>query len=216
MYSQKIPKSDKPRVEPYTIFNPHDRTDRDWSRLDQIQLVSIDPGSKNFAIRVEIRPWANKNIPIRSLLFERVDFSSPDNENSWDLHPNILRYLDSKRDILQQATVVIIEKQLSINYNAVRISQHVLTYFMILLKDKPTLPFIVEIDPKTKGKTLGAPKNITKPILKKWAVDKAKELCSHRGDIYSLSELNKKGKVDDLADTIVQAEALFIHLNWTH
>lgn len=214
MYSQKVAKRDKARAEPYTIFNPHDRSNRDWDNLSGIVVVSIDPGYRNLAIRVERRPWGNRDLPIEPLLFEVVDFGAQREGESWDLHPNILKYLEKNRRLLETASVVVVERQMAINYNAVRISQLLLTYFMMILRNKPNLPLILELDPKTKGKALGAPKSITKPALKKWATEKAREILTARGDVKSINQLNSSKKKDDLGDTIVQVEALFIHMRW--
>lgn len=217
MYHNKPPKGQKPRVEPYTIFNPHsvDLSRRDWNNIRELRTISIDPGEKNFAIRIEGRPFAS-NGGFVPYLFEKVNFSrTSEEDSSWSLFCDISRYLNQHRDKILGAHFVVVEKQLPVNYNAVRISQHVLTYFMEHLRDLPQLAIIVEVDPKTKGRILGAPPNLTKPLLKKWSAQKARDILTRRCDTKSLRILNAAGKKDDdLGDTVTQMEALAQHFGW--
>ena len=64
MYQKKIPKSQKPFGNEYTAYNPHsvDLEKRDWS--DKIQVISIDPGIRNLALRVESRGIKTNYQPI--------------------------------------------------------------------------------------------------------------------------------------------------------
>ena len=83
------------------------------------------------------------------------------------------------------------------------------------LKNMELLPSILEVDPKIKTQKLGAEKGLTKPEVKKWAIRKAYELLGIRSDDVAIGIINEamKSKKDDLADTIVQIEAVFAYYN---
>ena len=225
MYQRKTPKSEQPYKSVYVGHNPHTipLSERHWP--DRIRIISIDPGTTHYAIRVEERNIRNTG-PIITLHFDKVGLKKDEQELSADLvspvYSFITNYLDQYLDLFKTCHMVIVEKQLSINYRAVRMSQHTISYFMIHLKNiSPSLPMIFEIIPKLKGRELGVPPNLNERGLKLWAVEKARELLFERGDQKGLEVLNRKDPVtrrkekkDDLSDTVCQIEALFSHFNW--
>ncbi len=71
------------------------------------------------------------------------------------------------------------------------------------------MTLIVEVNPQLKGQQLGGPSGHNKPLLKQWAVNEAIRLFTMRNDEKSLQIINSITKKDDLADTVVQIEALF-------
>ena len=78
---------------------------------------------------------------------------------------------------------MLIERQLPTNYRAVRISQHIISYFLFHFKNlTPSLPMIFEVDSKLKGKQLGFSKHLNERGLKLWSVDYAKSLLVKRQD----------------------------------
>jgi hypothetical protein len=169
------------------------------------QIVSIDIGTKNYAIRVERR----KNGIVECLIFDKVDVSS-ENVNVCEVYQNVTDFLDGYTEILKSSKLILIEKQLKVNYKATRIMQHTLTYFALLLKHNNAK--IYEVDPKLKGKILGVPKGIKNKELKKWASSKARKILEERNEDFSLGVLNFfMKKQDDLADTICQIEAFLIY-----
>jgi hypothetical protein len=115
-------------------------------------------------------------------------------------------------DYYKEADLIIIERQMPYNYKAVRISQHVISYFISfyrhLITNKDVL--IVEVDAKLKSKALCGPKGMTDRDVKKWAIEKATELLEMRNDSVSLAILGKESKKDDLADVVCQVEAFCI------
>ncbi len=200
----KIPKSQLPTPSKYIEYYYHQKpkTERKWPNY--INVLSIDPGRVNLAIRIE--RW-NINGNISPILFTKLDLEEDDN-----ISPYIssLNFLNENKKLLLDIHIMVIEQQLPFNYKCVRISQHLISYFMTLTTNIDLLPSIYEISSKLKGEYLGAPKSINDKDLKKWAVVKATEILQARGDKYSLEILDKVGKKkDDLADTVVQVEALF-------
>ena len=130
------------------------------------------------------------------------------------LYLYITNFLDQYLSIIKESHIMIIERQLPTNYRAVRISQHVISYFLIHFKDLPQLPMIFEIDPKLKGRELGASKHLNARGIKIWSVEFAQSLLTKRKDWDGLQLMNKIKKKDDLADTLCQIEALFSFNGW--
>ena len=202
MFRPKTNKAQPTDKEPYVIypFHSQDINNRNWQ--NNYRIISIDPANKNFAIRVEER----LTYPT-TLLFKRLSLS--DNNDLTSVYQTLTYFLDQYLELFLTCHLVIVERQLPTNYRAVRISQHVISYFMLRLKDQPLLPIIIEINPKLKSKQLLAPSSLNDRGIKKWAIEKAIELLTSRSDIVGLNIINKERKKDDLADTVVQIEAFF-------
>lgn len=218
MYQKKTPKSQLPESNEFTAYNPHTIAlqNRDWPEV--IQVVSIDPGIRNLALRIESRGIRN-NYPIKTVVFDKLHIKEEDRKligNVDQLYLLITNFLDQYLQIFKACHIMIIERQMTINYRAVRISQHILSYFLFHFKNiSPSLPMIFEIDPKLKGRELGVSKHLNERGLKLWAVEKCKEIMVKRQDYVGLEILEKhKKKADDLSDTTIQIEALFSFHGW--
>lgn len=220
MYHQrKVPKLQSPDKNEYTVYNPHtiDLSKRETG--DVVKVISIDPGIRNLAIRVESRGITSNNYPIKTILFEKLKITEDDRRlagNNDQLYFLMTQFLDKYRELFKTCNFLVIERQLPINYKAVRISQHIITYFLILFKDRmPLLPVVYEVDPKLKGRELGASKHLNERGIKQWSVDCAKALFTKRQDYDALKILQKnKSKSDDLADVCTQTEAFFSFQGW--
>lgn len=210
-------KKQKKVILPYTLYYPHTLpiSNRLWKQ-PYIQFCSIDPALKNLAIRIERRyddnlivclhtdnicPWLLKSIHDG---YHEVEINL--------IYNNINTYLDNLMALLLDCHYILIERQLYQNFNVDRIGQHIRSYFLIKLTNAPLCPSILEIDPKLKGRQLGAGK-LPKYELKKWSIQKATELSQQRGDIYTLNLLKKHKKKDDLADVLCQIEAFCSYQN---
>lgn len=207
-FSVKMKVSEKPDTEPYTLYYPHSVpvSSRNWTQ-DYYQLVSIDPATKNFAFRIERR---YHNGRIITLAFDKVSIENK-NPEFCETYENLTKFLDQFREHYPLCHFIVLERQMADNYKTTRIAQHTISYFSFLLRNMPLLPAVVEVDPKLKGKILRAPRGITQTQLKAWAIEKAIELINKRKDGEAFSVLKKYSrKMDDLADTICQVEALFI------
>lgn len=151
--------------------------------------------------------------------------------------PVVERYLPQLQPDSETNTkvVLVIERQLPDNYKLVRIQQHVMTIFESVLGHYRDFS-IVEIPARLKSKQNGADPNIKAHALKTWSIDAARMLFARRRDEAGILSLTKKRvvtqrknkakladtaaqasavaepmlpaqKVDDLADTVNQAEA---------
>ena len=224
MYQRKTPKSESELKGVYIAHNPHTipLENRKWENM--IRVISVDPGITHYAIRVEERSIKNPG-PIKTLLFDKVGLKKEEQELNKDLvnpwFSYISNFLDQHIALFKTCHMVIIEKQLPVNYRAVRMSQHTLTYFMIHMKNISTLPMFFEVDPKLKGRELGATPHLNDRGIKLWAVEKARELLMDRNDKEGLAVLDRKDpktkrkeKKDDLSDTVCQIEAMFSVFGW--
>lgn len=191
-------------------FHNYSRSADHW-KDDYIQFGSFDPGVVNFGVRVERRyhsgPYAGK---ITSLLYDRVKPVNVEPKKVRTIYSSMTEYLSSHDEELRGCHIFVIERQMAVNYQSVRMQQHVQSYLMTTYKNSPLLPIIVEIDAKAKLHKLGCPTHFNKNGYKKWSEVKAAELLKLRGDTDSYNKLAKAGKKDDLADVVCQIEALCV------
>ena len=202
-----IPKSQLPDLKlKYVEHYWHDKPkeERKWNE-NFIQIVSVDPASKNLAINISRKYINGMTTPV---LFTKIDLTVNDTQSEYDY---LLKFLESHRSLLLQTHVYCIERQLPQNYKMVRIAQHLITYIMTICLNNHLLPSIYEIDTKLKGQYLKVKKS---DDVKKIGIDHAIELLTLRNDKWSLNVLNSNKKKDDLADVIIQVEALFKELNY--
>lgn len=214
MYHNKITNIADEFKQHYICYNPHSDGKalniKEYMKINgsKINTLSIDPGSRNFAIRKQCRINDGGILNIVPLLFERVDMKN----NVGNIIECVHGYLEKNYEkYFKDCHLIIVEKQMAVNYTTVRISQAVITYFMTKMANNSLHSVIIEIGPKMKGDLLGAGK-LTKLQLKQWAVDKAIEILTARGDTQSLEVLRRHNKRDDLADAVLQEEAAMIML----
>lgn len=223
MFRSKIPKSQRPPKTPYTAYNPHSRslTERKWNQ-GYYRVVSIDPSGrsgKNFGFRVEQRPGPGDYGNITADLFIRYSIQignvEPEDECLCKKYDLLTNFLDENLSLFLTSHIILIERQLPENYSAVRFSQHILSYFLIKLKDTELLPLILEVDSKLKIRQLGIPSGLPKKEYKTRLIEKAKELLRMRGDIEGVKFIEKsKIKADDICDCVCQIEAIFSYFKW--
>jgi len=214
MYKEKVPKTQAPDKSNYTIHHCHS-TDKpiEWNnRKDYFRIMSIDPGKKNFCFRIELRNSETEEIITE--VFEKIDLIGDQNHDRVIIDyigRNVISILNKYINLILNCHIVIIERQLQINYKMVRFSQHVISYLMMILRDNSLKTVILEIDSKLKTKQLGATKGLGKKEIKTWAIEKAYAILNERNDTKSIKIMDKaqKSKKDDLADTVIQIEAVF-------
>lgn len=210
-FGLKISKAEEPDKTPYTVYYPHTRphTDRQWTQ-EYLQLISIDPGRKNYAFRIERRYHNGWITPVAFAKGDMPISTVEGDTTTTTIYQALTAFLNQYQQFYQDCHYIIIERQLPQNYKATRIAQHTISYFSLRLENAPLLPAIIEVSPQLKGKILGAPRGLPNKELKKWAVDTAHALLRTRKDDFSLRVLTGVSKKDDLSDTVCQAEALFI------
>lgn len=214
-FHRKINKTERPDVTPYTLnwchsvpFEPVD-----WSKYEYIQTVSIDPARKHYGFRIERRYQNGIIVPIA---FDKVVTEYKEEKGRMTIsytNKVVNFFLSQYNEYYDDCHIVYVERQLPQNYKVVRVMQQTLSFFESRLKDNRLLSHIYEVDPKLKGKILGAPKGLKEGALKSWSVQVGMSLLVKRQDAYSIWRLNTcKSKLDDLCDTICQAEAMAVEL----
>jgi hypothetical protein len=186
----------------YLIYS----TNQDLGSLQKNEInyiVSLDPAMKNFAVGIEERKWGEKGSSIALFKFA-VRTIATDRCQSFCL--DFIKEMDECAEWWPHIHLVILENQMKVNSNASRIAQHALTYFLFRCPNA----IVVEINPKLKGRILGAPK-LKYSELKKWSIGEARKILAERNDAFGLGKL-RKGKLDDLADVICETEAFMEYL----
>ncbi len=181
-----------------------------------IQICSVDPGNRNLGIRIEKRyKDIDNKIKIDPIFFKNIDLG----KNFYDFFSNINAELNRIHDILCRCNYFIVEKQVRKNYNCIRISQHILTYFIIISENSELHPVVFEVDPKEKvdylkiKKVKGMKRSERKEIVKGKTIEIALYLLTLGKDSRSIEIINNSVKKDDLCDTIYQIEYYLIKNN---
>lgn len=209
-FRHKVPKSQQPSKAPFTLFTPAGA----WTNARTgIQVCSVDPARKNYAIRIEKWLPSGRIVPVaftKVSVQEEADPEIPDSVCA--TFANITALLDGYAPLLAECHIFVVERQLPQNYFACRYAQHTLTYFMTRYAGGVLRPTILEVDPKFKTKALGAPKGLNEKQIKAWTISYARPCLAARGDGWSIAVMNRTPKKqDDLADTVCQVLALFVY-----
>jgi len=217
-------KSEEDYTTPYTTEWIHtlSRVDSDKLRVkrDYTKFVSIDPGTRNFAIRIEARGKIHGvERAVKPLYYAVWDIATDkqckiDPNVPVETYRNLIAKFEEIKEMIMDVDIIVIERQLPINFKSALMMHSASMIFSMWLKDSPYYPVIYKVCPKLKGRMLGAPRKISKDELKAWAVVKATELLTHQGDTWSIEVINSTKKADDLSDTVVQLEALLMF--WGH
>jgi hypothetical protein len=191
----------------YSVINPH-TVEQSEVEDNFLIAVFIDPGIKNCAIRCV--KYNFKERKIETLLQVKYDFTQGDSDN---YYVNSVTYLDSIYKYLKNSHWIVIECQMSFAYDNIRISQHIISYMIIKLKNKGFYPYIIEINSKVKSKFDDAPKKMKKKELKIYCRDKAIQILEDRGDFETANLIRNAKKADDHGDTVCYDEWWRLHLN---
>ena len=211
MFQPKATKSQLPDSGDYTVHWCHQQPYQPKVYGDNVNIFSSDPGETHFAIRYSTRTPTG----VINRLFLKVDLGqAATNPNGVSLiYLTLHNFLNQHRTLLEQADLVIIERQLPINYNMVRLSQAILSYFMEILRDKPSLPLIVEISSTLKTRLLDAPKGLNESQRKKWSETFGIVMLICQKDWTSLEyidhiavQVGKFSKINDLTDAVLMEE----------
>lgn len=202
--------------------------------IEEIELTEIDElpiVPKNARYKIDGTPTEQFQIVIdkicnsgQRILHENVDLTNNCTKGSYldpETFHNMTDVLDHYKQYWDQTDIFIIEQQMSFGKNrntmALKLGQHCYSYFAI---NYNRFKKIIDFPAYHKTQILGAPKTMTKtkkgkiswkavdkPARKKWSIDKATSILAERGDFKGMSDMVSKGKKDDYADTLCQAQA---------
>lgn len=214
MYQQKVPKKDKQETSSYTIHassvNGTPLQILSSLTCGYVNTVSIDPATDNCGFRIET--WIGGQYP-KTIYVDKVKFDRDErNDGTLGLVSSVIKYLNQFKEQFKHVHIFALERQMAINYNAIRVAYTMISYFTNLIYSGEMLSeaqFIVEINPQLKGKILGAPKGCDKRTLKQWAVDYTLSDVRISNDVLLWNKINELRKKDDICDTYVQLRAFF-------
>lgn len=187
---------------PFCEFNPHEKP-APVIKNDNIIVTSIDPGIVNCGVYVCCYNLKEKTH--KSLFLARLTFNQ--SENYYIESMKQFERLEKENGFFSASHYIVIESQMTISYDNTRLCQHLITYFMHTMKNKGSLPLVIEITSQAKTRLLGCPKKLTKYQYKKWAAEKAVELLEDRGEECEekyVQSIMTNSKKDDKSDAICQ------------
>lgn len=161
----------------------------DFSTLKTYHCLSIDPGIKNFCIRVE---RVGKRVSTVSMDLIHLK------KRTYDDIAMILNGYN-----LAKVRLVVIEKQLVQSVKMANIAKNVISYCVCRLN-----AIVIEVDAKLKCKLFDCPPGTKGKALDDWEIDKATKLLKKEGDCYGLECINDSDKKDDKAVTALQSKAV--------
>ena len=172
------------------------------------RIVAFDIGRVNFAYYVE---EVDEKGESKCIQHGKWDISGGEKKGlSNQTRLNLIERLDYIRDdVLEGCTDFVIEMQFNSRYGgqanitAIKISEVLLTYLLMEFPKRTILLF----PSRYKTQLLGAPKKMTKPQRKKWAVDKADEILNARDEKEQLFLLRAYKKRDDVSDCVIMCQA---------
>ncbi len=218
MFPKKPGKKELPDKGPYTYhpIQEHAGKTRNWNQ-GYYRVVSIDPAEIDLAFRIEKRDYDGVNV--KTEVFVKWDMSmystAYTNTDTSYIYSHLMGELDKYTDLFKETHLVLIERQMAINFRMVRFSMCLISYFLRKMRKGIYLPMIYEIDSQLKSKQLGAPKGFRGVQLKEWGIEVSLHILEYRRDTISYNIIkNEKsvGKKDDLADTVIQIEAFFKYM----
>jgi hypothetical protein len=172
-----------------------------------VQIMAIDPGIKNCGVRIE-RRWSSGHV--ETVMLARLNFLISDGPPTDTMYyKNSINVLKNYLPIMELCQYILIESQLPINYDMVRMSSHIISYLMSQLANKGCRPLIFEVDTYFKSRILNAPPKMSKPELKKWCKNYALKLLEERKDVETSKVLRELSKGDDAGDVICYCEGFY-------
>lgn len=207
-FNKKSPVSPKP---PYILFNPHSERPCVAAVDGLIYITVIDPGTVNCCIRCSsYNPTNGMSKTLTQCLINFTSSSTPDGTTFY--YDVSLKLLEPFIPYFINSHYIGIESQLSINYDMVRMGQHLTTYIMCNVRNKGHRPLILELDSHLKTRLLNAPPKMTKPQRKKWAHEIGIKFLEASGEINVANMLRGCSKGDDHGDTICYEKVIILIL----
>ena len=124
---------------PFNAFNPHDY-ESPVLRNENMIITSIDPG-------INTKTNAKK-----SLYLARLEFNKSTDHYTESIRK--FQELEEKHSYFSSSHYIVIESQMALSYHNTRMGQHLLTFFMTMLKNRGNRPIIIELNSQSKKRLL--------------------------------------------------------------
>lgn len=194
---------EKGNKNPYSELNPH-TLEAPVMRNDNIIVTSIDPGIVNCGIYT--CAYNTKDNTHKSIFLKKMKFSGGENHFLESLSQ--FEELENEKKLFSSSHYIVIESQMAVNYDLVRMGQHIISYLITKTRNKGNRPLIIEIDSQQKTKSWNDyPKGLTKYQYKVWCTKKAIALLEERKSEYEkdyIYILKSAPKSDDMGDSVAQ------------
>ena len=201
---RKFSKNSKKKSSPYAEFNPH-TVESPVMRNKNIIITSIDPGIVNCGIYTAA--YDTETLKIKSIYLEKLVFNREGNHYLDSLKQ--LLELEDNHKIFSSSHYIIIESQMTVNYDLVRMGQHLISFFLTKLKNQGNRPLVIEISNQAKTQLIDEkkPKGLTKYQYKKWCTEQAIVFLNEKGGEEEkdyIHKLETSKKKDDMGDSVCQ------------
>lgn len=176
------------------VYNFHDLPSP-LGEEKNINAVFIDPGTKNCGFRA-----VNMNNGSISTYFHDLIHFAKKGESFSESMKGAVNFVNDMKLIFTDAHYIVIERQMSFNYDLTRMSQHLISCIAMITKDTGNRPLIVEIDSRLKSASFDRDRVGT--TTKKLGIDAARRICEEREDFETLQLINSHKKKDDICDVL--------------
>jgi len=164
------------------------------------KVLAFDIGGENFAWSIVMIP--QEDCLLTQCIVEQFDLVS------LGTYVRLHEYLKEKKNIFGTCEYILIEQQMKINIKALKMSQHVLAFFLIFFPEKTVLEF----SSHHKTRTFGLTQQSTKKERKKFSILKVQEILKLDPVMEEMFGLYKKK--DDIADCILMCLAYAHRNHW--
>jgi hypothetical protein len=123
---------------------------------------------------------------------------------------HVSTWLDAEwNSVLHKCDYIAIEQQLPVNHVATKISYHVYSSLVEKFVRKghmysDAFQRVYLFNSIHKTRIFGAPKGMTKPMRKKWCIERAMSILQHLGQTECYSDIWAMTKRDDVCDAVCQ------------
>lgn len=235
MYQKKVSKREK---RDNSLVQSHDNIllytrnhDSEYWQRDHYIILSIDPGSVSFGIRLEKRlrtqiipleaPGSYKPIGKGITIYMRRWILAENDQVPMNIRRGALyERLDwlftsvEYSSYIRNCSIFIIESQLAINYKAIRIQEMTQSYIFDRFRHYSHAPYLLEVEPTVKTSGMQAPRGLNDTDLKRWSVEVGEIYYEHWGDQLALQVSQAESQIkkgDDVNDTLHQIEGVLLH-----
>ena len=193
------------------------------SLFSKMIIVSFDIGFRNLAwasvwfhdanITIDLSKGGIITPEMETLMVDNMNVLNMDvfdackeAEKPMEIYKNIHRYLSTMEYVWSSADMIVVEQQMStgkiFNIKAIKISQHILAYFMI----RHPLKKIIELGAGFKTSLFGHQFS-KKKLRKDWAIEKVYQLLE--ADPVATNMIDLFPKKDDVCDCVLMCFVYF-------
>jgi hypothetical protein len=166
-----------------------------WNKTTLITYKKEDLIKMMMDLKIPLKPKMLKKDMVTLLL-------SKNKKNPVDLGLNLFKTMDSYKHVWDNCETFLIERQMIINMQALKLSHYLEAYLKIHYPSKKILNY----NASTKTKKLGAADLNNKKDRKKWTVQYVLQIL----DGENLAYFQRLSKQDDVADVVCMIESFLV------